>query len=815
MPRRYLLSLTLAGLFTVVAAVCLGAPEPAVRLTDPRGDDHGDGNLLYPSLGFARGDLDLVGLTVTNVKDDAVFALEFANQIKQPGRGAADGLGTGFDRIARHGFYQFNVDIYIDTDRRPGSGQTRTLPGRLAVVSSEAAWETCVLIVPRPDVSLGQLRGQVDDADVLRRVHVADQFKVSGNTLRVTVPQQVLGGPAQATWAYVVVVTAADLLNTTDLGASVGMSEKVRGNLGALPISPGEWRERLGGGRKDEPLQPPIVDLLVPPGGKQEWVLADFSSRDRRPAELPGVVPAQAGSDAAAAANEPRWQSGGFAGKVFYEIFVRSFQDSNGDGIGDFAGIVERLDYLNDGNPATTTDLGVEGIWLMPVFASPSYHGYDCTDYYSLNPDYGTDEDFRRLIEACHARGIAVVLDLMVNHSSAQHPWFLESSRGPDSLRRDWYVWRTDDPGWTQPWGGSNPTWHELGGAYYYGIFWGGMPDLNFDNPAVRREFEAISEHWLARGVDGFRLDAARHITAAGPGQDQNDTPATHAYWREFSHFLRAKHPGALMLGEIWSDTETVAPYYGNGTALPGGDEFAMTFNFELAGGILAAVNLGDANAVASVLTRMSAAYPPGVLDATFLANHDMARLTTQFGGNLAKQGQAAAILLTLPGTPFLYYGEEVGLRNGPRSGDEDKRTPMPWESTPTVGFTTGTPWYAPAPGADLANVAAQFADPQSLLSRYRNLVQLRRASPALRRGILDVVPLDDAPRSLLAYLRREGNQRVLVVHNLSDTPATAAWKLTTPTKSYTLLFGDRGVGTPAQDAITLPARATGVWAVE
>ncbi len=816
MPRRRRRPsrLLLACVLILAAATSIAAPEPVARLTDPQGDDHGDGNLLYPSQGFAPGDLDVVGLTVTNEKASTVFAIEFARDIKKPSRGAADALGTSFDRIARHGFYQFNVDIYIDSDRRPGSGFTTTLPGRLAVIAADAAWEACVLVTPRPDVIRGQLDGQVDDTVLRRRVQIPDNLKVSGRTVRVTVPQDAIGGPAQATWSYVVVVTAADLLNTTDLGASAGLSDRVRGNLGALPVSPGEWRERVGGGRKDEPLQPPILDLLVPPGRKQEWVLADFSSRDQRPAELPGVVPAQAGGGAVSD-DEPRWQSGDFAGKVFYEIFVRSFRDSDGDGIGDFAGIIERLDYLNDGIPATTGDLGVEGLWLMPVFASPSYHGYDCTDYYTLNPDYGTEEDFRRLLEACHARGIAVVLDLMVNHTSDQHPWFVESAGSPDSPRRDWYVWRADDPGWTQPWGGSNPTWHERDGAYYYGIFWGGMPDLNFDNPAVRREFEAISDHWLARGVDGFRLDAARHITAAGPGQDQNDTPATHTYWREYSHYLRANHPGALMLGEIWSDTETVAPYYGNAAALPGGDEFAMTFNFELAGGILAAVNLGDGGAVTSVLARMAAAYPPGVLDGTFLTNHDMARLTTQLGGNLAKQGQAAAILLTLPGTPFLYYGEEVGLRNGPQSRDEDKRTPMPWDDTATVGFTTGAPWHTPAPGADIANVQAQTLDPQSLLSRYRNLVHLRHANTALRRGVLEVVTLDGSPRGLLAYLRHDGKQRVLVVHNLTDTPTTATWKLTTPPKSYTLLFGDRGVGTPAQDAITLPARATGVWVVE
>jgi hypothetical protein len=250
------------------------------------------------------------------------------------------------------------------------------------VIAADAAWEVCVLATPRPDVITGQLRGQVDDPDLLRRVHIPDNLKVNGNTLRVTVPQDVLGGPADPGWAYVVVVTAADLLNTTDLGASIGMSDKLRGNLGALPISPGEWRERLGGGRKDEPLQPPIVDLLVPPGHKQEWVLSDFSSRDQRAAELPGVVPAAAGGGVVNA-EEPRWQSGEYQGKVFYEVFVRSFQDSNGDGIGDLPGLISRLDYLNDGNPATDTDLGVDALWLMPVFNSPSYHGYDCTDYYA------------------------------------------------------------------------------------------------------------------------------------------------------------------------------------------------------------------------------------------------------------------------------------------------------------------------------------------------------------------------------------------------------------------------------------------------
>jgi glycosidase len=550
----------------------------------------------------------------------------------------------------------------------------------------------------------------------------------------------------------------------------------------------------------------------VPEGESQEWILSDFDSKLDRRSVLPGVVPGmgprEAGDGLAGPWQLARWQQG-----TSYEIFVRSFQDSDGDGIGDFKGLISRLDYLNDGNPETRTDLGITTIWLMPIFASPSYHGYDAIDYYRVNPQYGTEEDFDALLRECHRRGIKVVLDYMMNHSSNQHPWFVDSASGPDSAKRDWYVWRDDDPGWTQPWGGTYPTWHRSGEQYYYGIFWGGMPDFNFENPEVMAEAQKIARFWLDRGVDGFRLDAARHLVATGPGQQQNDTPETHAAWRDFSAFMRLEYPDRLMLGEIWADAAQIAPYYGDTEALAGGDEFAMTFNFPVSGGAVQSVNLSDSGPLLAALTRVRTHYPTGVLDGIFLANHDMVRLASQLGNDPDKLRQAAAVLLTLPGHPWLYYGEEVGLRNGPASSDEEKRTPMPWTDD-DAGFTAGVPWYRFAPGRETANVAAQLDDPGSLLSRYRTLIHLRNDNPALALGTLSPVMLNEGPRDVLAWQSNTNRQRLLVIHNLADEARTVSWDASTA-QGYRLLFGDVGVGVPAAGAITLPARATGVWELD
>jgi glycosidase len=825
----------LTCLVLLLLAAASSPAETVFEITDPRGDDHGDGQLLYPSLRFAKGDLDLKSFKVENKGDKAVFTVEFHNPIREPERGAADELGNDFTKIARHGFYQFNIDIYIDTDRRLGSGHVRTLPGRLVEVDPATAWDVAVIASPRPSVMARMLRSLLredlrteimDDPDapatndelderlaatIDRHTHYPTSFKVRRNRISFEVPLAVLGGEARDTWAYTVFVTGANLEASLELMSSIGGRESLEAQLGVLPVSPGEWRERFGGGRKGEPLQPPVVDLFVPEGRQQEWLLADYDSGLNRRAVLPGVVPG-AGPRTAGDALAATWQGDRWRGETAYEIFVRSFRDSDGDGIGDFRGLTAALDYLNDGDPETDDDLGVGTLWLMPVFASPSYHGYDAIDYYRVNPQYGTEADFDELLRQCHRRGIKVVLDLMLNHSSDQHPWFVDSASGPQAARRDWYVWRDDDPGWTQPWGGTNRTWHRRGDAYYYGIFWGGMPDLNYRNPDVMAEAQAIARFWLDRGVDGFRLDAARHLVEAGPGQQQNDTPETHAAWRDFSAFMRREYPDRLMLGEVWADAPEIAAYYGDTSALVGGDEFAMTFNFPLAGGALQAVNLADAGPLVAALAGVRSHYPQGVLDGVFLANHDMPRIASQLGDDQAKLRQAAAVLLTLPGTPWLYYGEEVGLRNGPTRDDEDKRTPMPWTDG-DAGFTAGVPWHRAAPGRETANVAEQVDDPESLLSRYRTLIHLRAAEPALGRGDLVPVALGEGPRDVAAWERRHGDRRLLVVHNLADEARTVAWQLE-GVRGYELVFGDPGVGLPAGGGITLPARATGIWAV-
>jgi glycosidase len=494
-------------------------------------------------------------------------------------------------------------------------------------------------------------------------------------------------------------------------------------------------------------------------------------------AEMPAPAPAAPENGTGSARARPAVPSplDWARGAVFYELFVRSFADSDGDGVGDFRGLTSRLDYLNDGRPGGT-DLGVDALWLMPVFESPSYHGYDTVDYDRIDREYGSEEDFDAFLAGAHRRGIRVIVDLVMNHCSDQHPWFVESAAGWGSPRRAWFVWRGDDPGWTQPWGGSNRTWHPKNGAYYYGIFWAGMPDLNYDTPAVREAMMQVAERWLARGVDGFRLDATRHLFAEGPGELQNDRPATHVFLRELSARLRRTRPDALLVGENWTETPIIATYFGTpGAAVP--DELPSSFDFPLAEAILEGVREGTAAGIVAKLEEIRSLYPPGAIDAPFLTNHDQVRVATQLAGDGDEtQGRlraAAAVLLTMPGAPFLYYGEELGMENGPARGDEAKRTPMPWEGSSGGGFTTGTPWHPFAPGREQANVAAQQGDAGSLLAHYRSLIALRHASPALRQGALELMPTAQ-PAPLLVFQRKAGKETVLVLHNLGGEPAVS-----------------------------------------
>ena len=501
------------------------------------------------------------------------------------------------------------------------------------------------------------------------------------------------------------------------------------------------------------------------------------------------------------------WTHDWARGAVFYEVFVRSFADSDADGIGDLRGLASRLDHLRDGDPATDGDLEVDALWLMPVFESPSDHGYDVADYDRVERDYGTDDDLRALLDEAHRRGLRVIVDLVLNHTSSRHPWFLDSAAGAGSARRDWYVWSPGNPGWTQPWS-TQAAWHPLNGAYYYGLFWSEMPDLNLANPAVREALLGVVDRWLALGVDGFRLDASRYLVETGPGGGQQDTAATHAVLRELAAHVRTARPDAFLVGENWADTRTIATYYGTG-----GDELPASFDFPLAERILAAVRQGDASAVAALYAALEALYPPGSIDAPFLTNHDQVRLATQLGNSPAALRSAASVLLTLPGAVFLYYGEEVGMQNGQGSGDEAKRTPMPWDGSANGGFTAGTPWSPLSPGNATANVASQTGDPGSLLSRYRALTRARHASPALRDGVIRMLSSPTAPSPVLAFVRETAGERVLVAHNLSDAPAAAGpWPVQASGAEAVLADAGATVACAPDCRVGLPARATGAW---
>jgi glycosidase len=460
---------------------------------------------------------------------------------------------------------------------------------------------------------------------------------------------------------------------------------------------------------------------------------------------------ASAGTGACAApAALPWWND-----RVFYEVFVRSFQDSDGDGIGDIKGLMSKLDYLNDGDPSTTTDLGVTGIWLMPIAESPSYHGYDVTDYTKVEPDYGTVEDVKALVEAAHDRGIAVIPDLVLNHTSVEHPWFVDSETA-GSPHADWYRWSDTDPGETRTDG--TPVWHPKDDRWYYGYFWEGMPDLNLANPAVTTELDTVADFWLKDvGVDGFRLDAIRYYLEDGPQLE--DLPASKTWLATFKGHVDGVNPEAVLVGEAYTDTRAAASW------LPAVD---LTFDFGYASAMLTSVKSYSGAAARTALHEALEAYPPGQRG-VFLTNHDQPRVMAELA-DPALARTAAELLLTSPGVPFVYYGEEVGL-DGTKP-DEQIRTPMPWTAKgPGVGFTTATPWEAPSAGFEGANVATENSDPASLLSTYRTLIQLRGAHSALSGG--DAVVLDTPEDTVLAVVRRSPEETVLVITNLGITAAS------------------------------------------
>ena len=482
-----------------------------------------------------------------------------------------------------------------------------------------------------------------------------------------------------------------------------------------------------------------------------------------------------------AAIKDPAW----YHTAVGYEVFVRSFRDSDGDGIGDFAGLLEKLDYLNDGVPGEGDDLEVDLIWLMPIHPSPSYHGYDVIDYRDVHGDYGGMEGFEAFLAAAHARGVKVIIDLVVNHSSKQHPWFQASAAGEG--HEDWYVWSDTPKDWKRPWGGG-ATWHKHGDRWYYGVFWGGMPDLNCAGADLTAEMHDIGRYWLEKGVDGFRLDAVRYLVETGPSDGQQDVPETLAWWRDFAAAMRKLRPDALLVGEAWTSNAIAALYHGDG------DSLQMTFDFDLSAALLGAVKGSDGVDIENVLCRFGDLFPTGAADGVFLTNHDMVRAASKLGEEDDASRLAAGLLFAMPGTPWIYYGEEIGMRNGTSLGDEAKRKPMQWAAAADGGFTEGAPWEPLHPETATINVAAQTEDPDSLLSLYRALIRARRSSAALLRGGAAAAEVrSPTSAEVWGLLRSTDNEEVLCTFNLGETGALAVSATTdgAATSAEDLLSGE------------------------
>ena len=440
---------------------------------------------------------------------------------------------------------------------------------------------------------------------------------------------------------------------------------------------------------------------------------------------------------------------------TYYQIFVRSFYDSTGDGVGDLAGITEKLDYLNDGDPDSGEDLGVEGIWLMPIMETVSYHGYDVIDYYSVHEQYGDLEDFNELTKKANQRGIDVIIDLPINHTSNDHPWFVDAVSDEESEYRDYYIWEDDDTDLmeTREHDDQN-VWHASPTGFYYGFFWGGMPDLNYDNPEVREKIIEISEFWLEQGVDGFRIDGAKHIYP--PDRYEKNFE----WWEEFSTAMEEKQEDVYIVGEVWDDADVVAPYF---------EVFTSNFNFELAENIVNAVRNNQAEPIANSIDSIYQLYQEELtdidyIDAPFLTNHDQDRVMSELDGDDKQAKLAASIYLTMPGNPYIYYGEEIGMEG--EKPDERIREPFQWSDGLKDGETT---WQSAFYNQGSTSVEEQKARDDSLLSHYQKLIQLRNDNSLFYDGEVEV--LSKEAEELLVYRRYDEQEEFIVYHNLAESP--------------------------------------------
>jgi alpha-glucosidase len=480
---------------------------------------------------------------------------------------------------------------------------------------------------------------------------------------------------------------------------------------------------------------------------------------------------------------------------IFYQVYPHSFQDSNGDGVGDISGIIDRLPYL--------LALGVDAIWLSPIFPSPmADFGYDISDYTGVDPLFGTMEDLDALISAAHANGLKLILDLVPNHTSDQHPWFIESRSSRDNRKRDWYIWREPraDGGppnnWMSEFGGSAWAYDAGTRQYYYHAFLAQQPDLNWRNPAVRQAIYDVMRFWLGKGVDGFRVDVIWHLIKDAEFRDNpanpnyhsarpphetiltrysSDQPEVHDVVAEMRRVID-EFDARVLIGEIYLPFERLVTYYGKNLA-----GAHLPFNFAL----LSAP--WNARSIEKIIADYEAALPPGAWPNWVLGNHDRPRVASRVGQDQARV--AAMLLLTLRGTPTLYYGDEIGMHQvaiapdqvrdpfeknvpGIGVGRDGCRTPMQWDATRYGGFSTSTPWLPLADDYPQQNVVNFDADARSILSLYKALIRLRKKLPQLMSG--SYVPIA-ARGDLLLYRREDAEGAVVIALNLGAEPVSIA----------------------------------------
>ena len=483
---------------------------------------------------------------------------------------------------------------------------------------------------------------------------------------------------------------------------------------------------------------------------------------------------------------------------VIYQVHVRTFFDSNGDGIGDFPGLAEKLDYLQD--------LGITALWLMPFFPSPLRDdGYDISDYRSVHWSYGTVADFQRFLEIAHQRGIRVIIEMVLNHTSDQHPWFQESRSSQDNPRRDWYVWSETDRRYrdariifldTEM---SNWAWDTISKSYYWHRFFSHQPDLNYDNPAVREEMWDVMKFWLEMGVDGFRLDAVPYLIER-EGTSCENLPETHAFIKELRSKLDEQFPGRMLLAEANQWPSDLRPYFGDG------DEFHMAFHFPIMPRMFMGVKLEDRKPIIEIL-KQTPHIPDSCQWCLFLRNHDeltlemvtdverdymydsyagdkrmrinlgiRRRLAPLLDGDRRRIELMNGMLMSLPGTPIIYYGDEIGMGDNVHLGDRNGvRTPMQWDGGWNAGFSSADPesLYSPVIlnpmyGYQAVNVYSQKRSEHSILSWMKRLISVRKSTPVFGRGSMEY--LHPANHRVLAYLRQLNKETVLVVNNLSSS---------------------------------------------